>query len=65
MTDVPYGWVLVLLAAAFVFSAVVSAIRFVNSGGRPSHAVGMLLFGVLAIISGWVAWVAVTGPPFP
>jgi hypothetical protein len=65
MTDVPYTWVLVLVAAACVIGAVANAIRFVNSGGRPSHAVGMMLFGVLAIISGWVAWVTVTGPPFP
>jgi hypothetical protein len=63
--DVPYAWVLVLLAAAFAFGAAANALRFVNSGGRPSHAIGMLFFGVLAVISGWVAWVAVTGPPFP
>ena len=62
---VPYAWVLVLMAAAFVFGAVANAVRFVNSGGRPSHAVGVLLFGVLAVMCGWVAWVAVTGPPFP
>jgi hypothetical protein len=65
VTDVPYAWVLVLVAAAFVFGAVANAVRFVNSGGRPSHAVGMFVMGVLAIISGWVAWVAVTGSPFP
>ena len=63
--DVPYAWVSVLLAGAFVFGVVSSAIRFVNSGGKPSHAVGMMFFGVLALISGWVAWVAVTGPPLP
>ncbi|HEX7225173.1 MAG TPA: hypothetical protein VF367_06315 [Candidatus Limnocylindria bacterium] len=65
MADVPYAWVLVLVAAAFVVGTVTSALRFVRSGGQPSHAVGMLLFGVLAIITGWVAWVAVTGPPLP
>ena len=65
MSDVPYAWVLLLLAAAFVIGAVTNAIRFVHSGGRASHAVTMFLFGVLAIISGGVAWVAVTGPPFP
>jgi hypothetical protein len=53
------------VAAAFVVGTVTSALRFVRSGGQPSHAVGMLLFGVLAIITGWVAWVAVTGPPLP
>ena len=63
--DVPYGWVLVLLAAAFVFGAVTNAMRFVKSGGAPSHAVGMVLYGMLAIMSAWVAWVAVAGPPFP
>ena len=65
MTDVPYAWVLVLMAAAFIFATVTNGMRFVQSGGRPSHAVGMMFFGVLAVISGWVAWVAVTGPPFP
>ena len=65
MSDVPYGWVLVLIAAAFVFGAVTNAIRFVHSGGRPSHAVSVFFFGVLAVISGWVAWVAVTGPTLP
>ena len=63
--DVPYAWVLVLLAGAFVFGAVANAIRFVRSGGAPSHAVGMALYGILAIMSAWVAWVAVAGPPFP
>lgn len=65
MTDISYSWVLVLMAAAFVTGAVAKAVRFVKSGGGPSHALGMMLFGVLAIISSWVAWVAVTGPPFP
>ena len=65
MTDIPYAWVLVLLAAAFIFGTVANGVRFVRSGGRPSHAVGMMFFGVLAIISAWVAWVAVTGPTFP
>ena len=64
VSGVPDAWVMVALAAAFAFGAVTNAIRFVSSGGRPSHAVGMLLFGVLAIIAGWVAWVAVTGPRF-
>ena len=53
------------MAAAFLLSAVANGIRFVRSGGGLSHAVGMMLFGVLATISGWVAWVALTGPPFP
>ena len=65
MTDVPYAWVSVLLAAAFVWGTVSNGIRFAKTGGKPTHAVGMMFFGVLAIISGWVAWVAVTGPPFP
>ena len=65
MSDVPYAWVLVLVAAAFAFGTVTRALRFVHSSGSPSHAVGMLLFGVLAIITGWVAWVAITGPPLP
>ena len=64
MTDVPYSWVSVLLAAAFVYGAVTNAIRFVKDGG-PSHAVGMFFFGVLAVITGWVAWMAVVGPPLP
>jgi hypothetical protein len=65
VSDVPYAWILVLVAAAFAFGTVTNAIRFVNSGGKPSHVVGMALYGVLAIITGWVAWVSVTGPPFP
>lgn len=63
--DVPYAWVLVLVAAAFAFGTVTNGIRFVSSGGRPSHAVGMMFMGVLAIITGWVAWMAVAGPPLP
>jgi hypothetical protein len=62
VSDVPYAWVLVLLAGAFVLGAVTNGMRFVRSGGRPSHAVGMFFCGVLALLSGWVAWVAVTGP---
>lgn len=65
MTDIPYAWVMVLVAAAFIFGTVTNAIQFVSSGGRPSRAVGTLLFGVLAIITSWVAWVAVTGPALP
>ena len=57
--------VLVLLVAPFLYGAVSNAFRFVNSGGKPSHAIGMMLFGVLALISGWVAFVALTGAPFP
>ncbi len=65
MADFPYAWLLVLIAAAFVLGVVSSAVRFVNSGGNPSHAVGTMLYGVLAMITGWVAWIALTGPPFP
>jgi hypothetical protein len=64
VTEVPYAWVLVLVSAAFVFGTVVNAIRFVNSG-RPAHVIGMALNAVLAVITGWVAWVAVTGPQLP
>ncbi len=65
MSDFPYGWVLVLIAVACVFSVVTHAIRFASTGGKPSHGVGMMLYGVLAIISGWVAWLTFAGPPFP
>ena len=65
MSDVPYAWVLVLMALAFVWGAVAHAVRFVTSGGKPSHAIGTMLYGVVAIISGWVAWIGLTGPPFP
>ena len=65
MWDAPYAWVLVLVAVAFVWGAAANAVRFATGGGRPSHAIGMMLYGVLAMVSGWVAWVAMTGPPFP
>ena len=65
MTEVPYVWVLVLLVVAFAVGAIISALRFVNSGGNPSHAVGILFNGVLAIVMGLVVWLAISGPPLP
>jgi hypothetical protein len=65
MSDMPYAWAPFLLAAAFVIGCTVSAVRFVNSGGAPRHAVGLAVNAVLALITGWVAWLAWFGPPLP
>jgi hypothetical protein len=65
MSDMPYAWAPLLVAAAFVVGCIVSAVRFVNSGGAPRHAVSLAINGVLAMIALSVAWLAWFGPPFP
>jgi hypothetical protein len=62
---VPYAWALVLMALLFLGGAFANGVRFVRSGGGPGHAVGMAMFGVLTMIMGWVAWMALLGRPIP
>ena len=64
-SGVPYAWALVLMAALFLGSAVMNGVRFVRSGGRPTHALGMIMFGVLTMTMGVVAYLALVGPPTP
>lgn len=68
MSDTPYAGALVVMALAFLVGAVISGIRFVKGGGKPSHAIGLALIGALAVVVGWVASMASTalsGPSFP
>jgi hypothetical protein len=62
---VPYAWALVLMALLFLGGAIANGVRFVRSGGSPGHAVGTVMFGVLTMIMGWVAWMALLGRPIP
>ena len=63
--DVPYAWALVPMAGAFMFGTAANGARFVTSGGKPAYATRMMFFGLLALMSLFVAWIAFTGPPFP
>lgn len=63
--DVPYAWVLVFMAGVFMFGMAANGARFVTSGGKPSHVVGMMVSGLLALISLFASWIAFTGPRFP
>lgn len=65
MSDVPYAWVPVLLAAAFVVGSAVRVVRIVVDGPTPSRVIGLAVSIFAALIFVWVAWIAVAGPAAP
>jgi hypothetical protein len=54
-----------LMAALFFLGAVISAIRFVNSGANVSTVMGLAINTTLTLVFAWLAWVAWSGPSFP